>query len=51
MILELLIYLGLGILIGYVLGNPKTRAKVLSKMNDWTKPAKKEEPKAEEKKA
>lgn len=50
MILELLIYLGLGVAIGYVLGNPKARAKVLAKMNEWTKP-KKEEAKPEEKKA
>lgn len=50
MILELLIYLGLGVLIGYVLGNPKARAKVLAKANDWTKP-KKETKKVEEEKA
>lgn len=44
MILTAVIYLLLGLVIGYVLGNPKARSKVLAKMNEWTKPAKKETP-------
>lgn len=49
MILTAIIYLALGLILGYVLGNPKTRAKVISKMNDWTKPKKEVEPVKEEK--
>lgn len=47
MIAELMIYLGLGVLLGYVLGNPKARAKLLSKLNDWTKPKKETPPKGD----
>lgn len=48
MIAELIIFL-LGSLVGYALGEPGRRKKVLAKLNDWTKPKKEpikpEEPK------
>lgn len=40
MILEFLIYTGLGFTLGYGLATKERRAKLIAKLNDWTKPKK-----------
>lgn len=40
MITEALVYTVLGVALGYGLGTKERRAKVIAKMNEWTKPKK-----------